>query len=444
MVLSPNNKHLLLTTFFSCYILDLKTMKIISAFKPGNNIDDAVFLSDNKTIMIASKGVPFEESGYTTGRNNKLISWDFKNNEIQREFNLGGLDVYTTLLDVEKKVLFVESVNYINQIKVYSLYKFDFSKNGSFQKFEESKKRTNYIFLSKSNKYIISTGYNNYFNIREISSGKITKNKDLSEFEDVIYSIKDDCYITRQEDSDTIVLKNIFNDNEIKKLYVPLKYNIVETFIEEKKLQSIYLSNLLQDSICKIDINSGEISNIFSKKGYLIRDISLMNNGLDLLIRDVGGSTKSGVLFWDDKKNKLSEIKVPEHMSIIKTYSHNFISVEDKGYGIGISGENYSLMPCNENSIEDIKINENEKYFISSYGKRLDVRESLTGIEIISIYPFENGNWVVMTPDGRFDASKGGLEFIHCIQGLEIIPNERYYDKFYTPNLLSKTLNIEK
>lgn len=57
----------------------------------------------------------------------------------------------------------------------------------------------------------------------------------------------------------------------------------------------------------------------------------------------------------------------------------------------------------------------------------------------------ETDDWLVTTPDGRFDASPGAMERMYYVKnGVQIIPLEALYEGFYTPNLLTQAMGGEK
>ena len=47
-------------------------------------------------------------------------------------------------------------------------------------------------------------------------------------------------------------------------------------------------------------------------------------------------------------------------------------------------------------------------------------------------------DWVVVTPDGRFDGSPDGLKLISYVQDNKLIPLDSFFEQFYTPKLLQK------
>lgn len=57
--------------------------------------------------------------------------------------------------------------------------------------------------------------------------------------------------------------------------------------------------------------------------------------------------------------------------------------------------------------------------------------------KIAKIYMFEKtGDWVMVTDDGRFDATVGALKKMYFTKGKDIIPLESLYEKYYVPGLL--------
>ena len=66
---------------------------------------------------------------------------------------------------------------------------------------------------------------------------------------------------------------------------------------------------------------------------------------------------------------------------------------------------------------------------------------SKTGIkELATLEIFNNGEWVITTPGGHFDASPGGMREMYYVIGDEIIELEQIKEFYYSPALLPKLL----
>jgi WD40 repeat protein len=73
--------------------------------------------------------------------------------------------------------------------------------------------------------------------------------------------------------------------------------------------------------------------------------------------------------------------------------------------------------------------------------------DALTGQELCSLISLDAGkDWLVVSPDGFFDGSKGGWRFVsYRRQGtLELIDDEATLQKFHRPGLMGLLLKGEK
>ncbi len=52
-------------------------------------------------------------------------------------------------------------------------------------------------------------------------------------------------------------------------------------------------------------------------------------------------------------------------------------------------------------------------------------------------------DWVAVTPDGRFDGTTNGIKNLYFVRGIEVLPLESLYEKFYTPGLIKRVLSGE-
>jgi len=81
----------------------------------------------------------------------------------------------------------------------------------------------------------------------------------------------------------------------------------------------------------------------------------------------------------------------------------------------------------------------------TSHDKTARLWDVATGSELAQLISFEDGDWAVIDPAGRFDASNGGdVQGLHWVSGLEVIKLSQLKDRYYEPGLLSKILGIQK
>ena len=65
-----------------------------------------------------------------------------------------------------------------------------------------------------------------------------------------------------------------------------------------------------------------------------------------------------------------------------------------------------------------------------------------TGNLLVTLCIFKNEEWVVYTPDARFDASNNAKKYISFKIGDITHPAENFWGKYYTPGLLTKIISI--
>ncbi|MTB52822.1 caspase family protein [Lewinella sp. W8] len=65
-----------------------------------------------------------------------------------------------------------------------------------------------------------------------------------------------------------------------------------------------------------------------------------------------------------------------------------------------------------------------------------------SGREAAKLFFFDDrGDWVIITPDGRFDATPEAMKYMYYTLGKEILPLEQLYAGFFTPGLLGAVLS---
>jgi len=86
-------------------------------------------------------------------------------------------------------------------------------------------------------------------------------------------------------------------------------------------------------------------------------------------------------------------------------------------------------------------VNDSKYLFCSATDNTITVWDSKQKKLLATMYSnAATGEWAVVTPDGKFDASPGFQQNIYYQKGLEIIPLKYVYEKFYTPKLLPRIL----
>jgi len=105
------------------------------------------------------------------------------------------------------------------------------------------------------------------------------------------------------------------------------------------------------------------------------------------------------------------------------------------------TGVEIATLKGHTNSVRSVRFSPDGNFIISGsedYSIRIwDVKRQ---VEVIKFYYFGKADWVVVTPDGRFDGSQDGMKQLHYVKGMDVIPLESRFEQFYTPGLLAQVL----
>lgn len=82
-----------------------------------------------------------------------------------------------------------------------------------------------------------------------------------------------------------------------------------------------------------------------------------------------------------------------------------------------------------------------KKWNIGDFNTPNDIRDS-THNSLFSWVFTDSLNWVIMTPDGLFDASSGAISKLSFVSDYELINIEQLKDRYYEPGLLRKVLGL--
>ena len=80
----------------------------------------------------------------------------------------------------------------------------------------------------------------------------------------------------------------------------------------------------------------------------------------------------------------------------------------------------------------------------SSLDARTEIWNVSSGENLAALTVLDQSDWAVTTPEGRFDASDGGMKLMHWVVGDEPISLEQLKDTYHEPGLLAKLLGFSK
>ena len=97
-----------------------------------------------------------------------------------------------------------------------------------------------------------------------------------------------------------------------------------------------------------------------------------------------------------------------------------------------------------DNNLSVVSFNADGKFYVTDGPEgQVIVRNDMDSI-LCKVYTFRNNtDWVVTTPDGRFDATVSAQNNMYYRKGTELLPLSSLFEQFYTPRLLPRLLSGE-
>jgi WD40 repeat protein len=86
------------------------------------------------------------------------------------------------------------------------------------------------------------------------------------------------------------------------------------------------------------------------------------------------------------------------------------------------------------------------KYIVSGsyHGKSAVINDVSTGRELARFVSFTDGEWILITPEGYFNASSNGAKYLNVRIGNSVYSIDNFYEKFYNPSYVASVLQGKK
>jgi WD40 repeat protein len=209
-------------------------------------------------------------------------------------------------------------------------------------------------------------------------------------------------------------------------------------YADEKEGEGAVISCVsLADRNEKWQYKSADIQNLrFVDNGKKL----MFTNNRQLIFLDAETGTETGTPIglppsayatFIAPSGKIGATKVPIDTVLNAGYNIGLVDVANKKSGGSIAGTG--------DWVGDFVFVKNERYMLSEEDGGLCFWDMEKKRQIGKLYMFENtADWVLLAPDGRFDATEGAMKKMYFTRGKEIIPLESLYEKYYVPGLLKQ------
>jgi WD40 repeat protein len=105
------------------------------------------------------------------------------------------------------------------------------------------------------------------------------------------------------------------------------------------------------------------------------------------------------------------------------------------------SGKEVWTFRGHASSVSSLAFSPNGKYFASgSLDGTIRLWDISTKEEIVKMIGFENGEWIVITPEGYYNSSLNGHRNLNIREGNNVYGIDQFYDVFYRPDIVTAKL----
>ena len=206
------------------------------------------------------------------------------------------------------------------------------------------------------------------------------------------------------------------------------------------------------------DIDSGNIVKRFTYSS-LVTGLEISNDGRHLLlgasehkINNVIRRSEYNVILQDIRSSKKLK-RLKGHNNVINTITLSangkFAASGDWDGVIKLwnlkTGKDDRTLIGHTGTVSSIKFSPDERILIStSDDSTTRLWNTSTGQEIAQFISFTDGEWIIITPEGYFNASPNGAKHLNVRIGNNVYSIDNFYEKFFNPVYVASVLQGKK
>ena len=187
------------------------------------------------------------------------------------------------------------------------------------------------------------------------------------------------------------------------------------------------------------NVLSGDLERKFYWRGSRINALSFSRNGSQL----AAASAYGDINIWDVKSgHRIANLNAHSDIVHDMDYSSDgkvFASAGSDGYIKLWDTEKWQLRDSlfHEAEVTSIDFSTDGKILAGgSADGRIKIWDVERGILLATLISLNEDDWAVISPNGKFDASNGGMELLHYVQNNRPVPLGAFFEKLYVPGLL--------
>ncbi|MCK1386994.1 Ig-like domain-containing protein, partial [Bradyrhizobium sp. 21] len=420
-------------------------------------------ISDHELIVFnATSGQPIWKSGEETGIYDVKFSPDGRQvavatyqNIVLRDSGNGEVDrKLEGLVEAAAPVSFASARSLISDGRIWR--RWDLTTGRLLNQSGEETNLSQVMAISADGKLVATSSYEGIA-IWDISSGKTLRKFDKPpEFISALAFAPDGQSLLSGGEK-IVRFWSLGTGHSTRSVSLPGPYSIISMALTPDG-RTVAVSSL--DTLRLVDASSGRIIRSFEKHQGDAYDVVAFANGGRVLVTGgfvtcspIAGCHGDSRIQWgalrlwdvasgrvlrtlDDYRSRVKAIAVSPDSQIL-------VGVSDDGtikMWNAVSGSLVGSLRGNATTIKSIAFSQDGARIVGGSDGEIKIWEFPTGEQLASLICSPGGEWVVITPEGFFDASSRGAELLYVIQDFHTERIDRAYNALYRPDLVHEKL----
>ncbi len=307
--------------------------------------------------------------------------------------------------------------------------------------------RVSSVAFSGDGKYALSGSQDNTLKLWEVATGREVRT--FAGHTSAVWSVAfsaDGKYALSGSDDNTLKLWEVATGREVR-TFAGHTNSVTSVAISPDGKYA--LSGSMDSTLMLWEVATGREVRTFAGHRSYVLSVAISGDGKYAL----SGS-------FDNNTLKLWEVATGREVRTFAGHTYGVNSVAFSGDGkYALSGGGYGdntlklwevatgrevrTFAGHTSAVLSVAISGDDKYALSaSDDKTLKLWEVATGELLFTRLHVDKSDWIVVTPDGRFDGSPDGIKLMHYVKDNRSIPIDPSSDPFYTPGLVAQLLNL--